>query len=108
MAAIGPRRAGVGQPEVGLVHERGGLQRLARPLAPHVGGGHAPQLVVDERSDIFGFGWLFFGHMVRLKPDTTDATLPSLSCLLARHRRSRRRAALFPPAGGFSDRARAP
>ncbi len=38
----------VGQPQVGLVHERGGLQRVAGPLVGEVFAGHAAQVLVDD------------------------------------------------------------
>jgi len=41
-----------GEADEGLVDERGGLNGLPRPLAPHVAGRDAPQLVVDERHQI--------------------------------------------------------
>ena len=47
-----PRRAGARQPQIRLVHERGRLQRLPRPLAPHVGGREAAQLVIDPRREV--------------------------------------------------------
>ena len=54
MALVVPRRAGAGQPEVGLVDERRRLEGLARPLPPHVGPGDPAQLVVNERRDLLG------------------------------------------------------
>ena len=47
-----PRRAGVGQPQVDLVHERGRLKRLPRRLAAHVCGREPPQLVVHTGGEI--------------------------------------------------------
>ena len=49
VAFVLPGRAGARQPEIGLVHERGRLKRLAGPLAAHVGARQPPQLVVDLR-----------------------------------------------------------
>jgi hypothetical protein len=37
-----PRRPCAGEPQVRLVDERGRLQRLSRPLAPHVRGREPP------------------------------------------------------------------
>ena len=39
----------------------GGLQRLAGPLAAHVGRGQPAQLVVDERREIIGWRWFLRG-----------------------------------------------
>jgi hypothetical protein len=36
------------QPQVGLVHECGGLQRVARAFAPHASAGDPLQLLMDE------------------------------------------------------------
>src|SRR5215471_12105072 len=51
MALVGPGRAGVRQPHIRLVDERGGLQRLTRTFPPHVGRRKASQLVVNERGE---------------------------------------------------------
>ena len=45
--AILPRRAGAREPQVGLVHERRRLNRLPRPLAPHVRSRNSPKLMVN-------------------------------------------------------------
>ena len=37
------------QPDVRLMHQRRGLQGLARFLLGHLGGGQFPQFLVDER-----------------------------------------------------------
>ena len=40
------------QPEVGLVDQRGGLKRVIGPLAAHVTGGQATELLMDERKQL--------------------------------------------------------
>ena len=39
------------EPEIGLVHERGRLQRVIAALTPHVRGRDPMQLIVDEGQD---------------------------------------------------------
>jgi hypothetical protein len=48
------RLASSNQPEVRVVDERGGLERVAGLLGGHLGGGELPQLVVDEREELLG------------------------------------------------------
>jgi hypothetical protein len=43
-----------GQPQVGLVDERGGVQGVARSFVGHLGPGHPAQLVVNERPELSG------------------------------------------------------
>ena len=42
------------QPEVGLVDQRRGLERLAGLLLGHLCGGQLAQLVVDQRQELLG------------------------------------------------------
>jgi len=50
-----PARVGVPhQTQVGLVHEAGRLQRLARTLARHARARQRAQLVVDQRQELLG------------------------------------------------------
>ncbi len=37
------------QPQIGLVDQRGGLERMARPLAPHAARGKAAKFVMHQR-----------------------------------------------------------
>ena len=43
----------VNQSEVNLIRERGGLQRVAATLLPHVAVGQMAQLRVDQRDQLF-------------------------------------------------------
>ena len=53
LGSIDPRHALLShQPYVGLVYERRRLQRVVSALAPEVGGGPLPKLVVDERDQV--------------------------------------------------------
>ena len=45
---------GIHQPDVRLMHQRRGLQRLARLLLGHLGGGQLPQFLVDQRQELLG------------------------------------------------------
>ena len=51
-AAVEVTGALAGEPDERFVDQCGGLQRLTRPLAAHVAGGDASQLVVDERHQL--------------------------------------------------------
>ena len=42
------------QPKVGLVHQRGGLQRMITALAAQMTFGQAVELPLDEREEIAG------------------------------------------------------
>ena len=42
------------QPDVGLMDQGRGLERLARLLLSHLLGGQLPQLVVDQRQKLLG------------------------------------------------------
>ena len=42
------------QPDVRLMHQRRGLQRLVRLLLGHFGSGQFPQFVVDQRQELLG------------------------------------------------------
>ena len=44
------------KPQPCFVNERGGLQGLARGLLSHFGGGHAAQVLVNERKQLVGGG----------------------------------------------------
>ena len=66
MVAVFPGNAGIGEPQVGLVDERRGLQRLAGSLAAHVSRRQPSKLVVDgfggngrrfSRIGRFAHGW---------------------------------------------------
>ena len=46
------------QPQVRLVHQRRGLQRLARLLVGQLGGGQFAQLLVDQRQQLLRSGWV--------------------------------------------------
>ena len=43
--------AHAGQPEIRLVHERGGLQRVVAPFLPQVVGRELPELAIHERHE---------------------------------------------------------
>jgi hypothetical protein len=40
------------QPDDGLMHHRGGRERVVGPLPPHQAGGDSAQLVIDQREDL--------------------------------------------------------
>ena len=65
MPLVVPRRAGARQAQVHLVDQRRRLQRLPRPLAPHVGAGETPQLVIHARREFVGVGCAGAGPAVR-------------------------------------------
>ena len=44
------------QPQIGLVHQRGRLQRLPRLLVSQLGGGQFAQFVVHQRQQLLGSG----------------------------------------------------
>ena len=44
-----PRRRLVDEPEIRLMYQRGGVERLVAPPAPPLAAGEHAQLVVDER-----------------------------------------------------------
>jgi len=57
MAAAVPRRFGPfrpQKPQIGLVHQRGGLQRLAGLLVGEFGRCQFSQLLVHQRQELFG------------------------------------------------------
>src|SRR5262249_51781953 len=55
-AVPGPGRVRAHQPQVGLVDQRGGLERLAGPLPGQPLGRQFAQLVVDQRQELPGGG----------------------------------------------------
>ena len=56
---------------IGLMHDRGGLERLAWLLVGQLGGGQLTQFLVDERQQLVGGGWVAgFG----LRQDMCDIT----------------------------------
>ena len=42
------------EPDIGLMHQRRGLQRLTRFLLSQLGGGQLPQLLIHQRQELFG------------------------------------------------------
>jgi hypothetical protein len=42
----------IDEADVDLVHESGWLQRMAGGFAPHLSGGHAPEIIVDEWDEL--------------------------------------------------------
>src|SRR5262249_39639213 len=53
-ALPGPLRPTADQPQVGLVDQRRGLERLAGLLLRQLPGGQLAQLVVDQRQELLG------------------------------------------------------
>ena len=59
MSTVLPRRLVVtAEAKPGLMHERGGLQRLARRFIPHLVRGELPQLVVNQRQQLLRRSWI--------------------------------------------------
>jgi hypothetical protein len=55
MCAIVPLHLALAkQLQIGFVHERGRLQRMARALTTHAGRSQSTQLIVNERSQFIG------------------------------------------------------
>src|SRR5262249_9815124 len=67
-----PWGAGAGEPQVGLVDERGGLEGLARLFPSHVGSGESPQLVVNKWRQGCRVAWITVGSIGHepFAPDT--------------------------------------
>ena len=59
----------LGELEVGLVHEAGGVERLAGAVAPEVAVGDAPELVVDERHEAVESAGLAVAHRLQQERD---------------------------------------
>ncbi len=53
-AVPGPHRVRIHQPQIGLVDQGRGLERLARLLVREPQGCQLPQLVVDQRQQLLG------------------------------------------------------
>jgi hypothetical protein len=62
VGAVIPVDVFAGQAEIGLVDERGGLERVVGALAAHVGPGEAVELRVDEREQAVGGGGVAIVH----------------------------------------------
>src|SRR5262245_16828010 len=47
-AVLPPHALLIDEPQIGLVHQRGGLQRVIRPLASHIGRGNPTKFALDR------------------------------------------------------------
>jgi hypothetical protein len=84
VGTVGPRHLHICQQQKGLVHQRGGLQRVASPFAAHGGMRQPLQLFVDQRRQ-FIQGPLVTGAPGAQQPGDLGGWLRGVICMLLCH-----------------------